>query len=133
MATTPDAARAAPAAAIAGKGRRRPFPVFAYLCILPAFVFAVVFMYVPSLSALSHSFFDWDGASAPTFIGLDNYVQMLSDPMMHLSWTNVLKLTGFALVVELSVPLAVAKMILAVRNVRLQHVLRVLFLLPLTV
>jgi raffinose/stachyose/melibiose transport system permease protein len=134
MASSPDAARIASAAGVVvSTRRRRRIPYFAYLCILPAFLFAIVFMYVPSLSALYHSFFDWDGASAPVFIGLDNFVQMLSDPMMHLSWVNVLKLTAFALVVELTVPLAVAKLILAVRSTRVQHVLRVLFLLPLTV
>jgi raffinose/stachyose/melibiose transport system permease protein len=134
MATSGDVTRAAPATvATRATRRRKPFPVFAYLCILPAFLFAAVFMYYPSLSAVYHSFFDWDGATAPTFVGLANFQQMFSDDMMRLSWGNVLKLTLFALVVELTVPLAVAKGILALRSTRLQHFLRVLFLLPLTV
>lgn len=133
MATRGDTSRAAAVGVTQAARRRKTFPLFAYLCILPAFGFAALFMYYPSLSALYHAFFDWDGASAPTFVGLNNFAQMLSDPMMHLSWGNVLKLTGFSLVVELTVPLAVAKMILALRGPRLQHVVRVLFLLPLTV
>jgi raffinose/stachyose/melibiose transport system permease protein len=113
--------------------RRRQFPLFAYLCILPAVLFAAVFLLYPSLSAIAHSFTDWDGASAPTFIGLSNFQQMLSDPQMRLAFGNVGKITIFALLVELSIPLLVAKLVLALRSTRFQHVARVMFLLPLIV
>lgn len=119
--------------AVGASRRRRPFPLFAYLCILPAVVFAAVFLYYPALSALGHAFTDWDGASPATFNGLSNFQQILSDPQLRLSFGNMLQIMAFALVVELSVPLAVAKMILALRNTRFQHIVRVLFLIPLIV
>jgi raffinose/stachyose/melibiose transport system permease protein len=115
------------------RGWRRRFPIFAYLCILPALVFAGVFLYFPSLSAIGHSFTEWDGSTAPTFIGLDNFRQIFSDPRMSIAFKNALKIMVFALVVELTVPLAAAKMILALRSHRLQGIFRVVFLLPLIV
>src|SRR3989442_1714047 len=126
-----ETARPAPAVALERPARRRrPFSLTAFLYILPAIIFAAIFLYVPSFSAIVHAFTDWDGASPPTFVGLGNFQQMFGDPQMQLSFINVLKLTGFALLVELTVPLAVAKLILALRSPRLQHYFRVLFLLP---
>ena len=126
-----ETARPAPAVALERPARRRrPLSLTAFLYILPAIIFAAIFLYVPSFSAIVHAFTDWDGASPPTFVGLGNFQQMVGDPQMQLSFVNVLKLTGFALLVELTVPLAVAKLILALRSPRLQHYFRVLFLLP---
>lgn len=113
--------------------RRRPVPVFAYLCILPAVLFAAVFLYYPSLSAVAHAFTDWDGASPPVFSGLSNFQQIFADPQMRISFANVAKIMVFALVVELTIPLLVAKLILALRSTRFQNVIRVCFLLPLIV
>jgi raffinose/stachyose/melibiose transport system permease protein len=115
---------------LGGSGR---FSAFAYLCVLPAVVFAAVFLYYPSVSALLHGFTDWDGVTAPTFIGLDNFREIFSDPRMSIAFQNSLKITGFSLIVELTIPLAAAKMILALRSERLQHFFRIVFLLPLVV
>jgi raffinose/stachyose/melibiose transport system permease protein len=112
---------------------RRPFPYFAYLCVAPAIVFAAVFLYYPSISAVTHAFTDWDGASAPSFSGLNNFQQMLTDPQMRMSFGNAARIMVFALLVELSMPLFVAKMIIALRNNRFQNIIRVLFVLPLIV
>ena len=112
---------------------RRQYPLFAYLCILPAVLFAAVFLYYPSLSAVAHAFTDWDGASAPVFIGMQNFRQMVSDPEMQVGFANVLKITAFAVAVELTIPLAVAKLVLVLRSTRFQLLARVLFLVPLIV
>jgi raffinose/stachyose/melibiose transport system permease protein len=113
--------------------RRQPFSFFPYLCVAPAVVFAAVFLYYPALSAVSHAFTDWDGASNPTFTGLSNFQTMLSDPQMRMSFGNAFRIMIFALVAELCMPLLVAKLILAVRFTRFQAIARVLFVLPLIV
>ena len=123
-------------ASVEGQMRVRPrrhYPPFAYLCILPAVLFAAVFLYYPALSAVAHAFTDWDGASAPVFVGLQNFQQLVSDPQMRIGFTNVLKITAFAVVIELTIPLAVAKLVLVLRSTRAQLLARVLFLLPLIV
>jgi raffinose/stachyose/melibiose transport system permease protein len=82
---------------------------------------------------VAHAFTSWDGASPAVFVGLDNFGQMLSDPQMQVGFQNVLKITAFALLVELTIPLGVAKLILVLRSTRRQHLARVLFLMPLIV
>jgi len=127
-----NAARSVATSAPTG-GPRKPFPIFGYVCIAPTFVFAAIFLFYPAISAIAHAFTDWDGAKQDNFIGLANFQQMLSDEQMGQSFLNLLIITAFSLVVELTVPLAVAKLILGLRSSRLQNVLRVLFLLPLIV
>lgn len=128
-----DAAQPAATTAVTRTARRRkPFPIFAYLCVLPAFVFAAVFLVYPALSAIGHAFTDWDGANQ-NFIGLSNFQQMLNDPQMGRSFINLLIITVISLALELTIPLIVAKMILSLRSTGLQHALRAFFLFPLIV
>ena len=48
-----------------------------YLYLAPGFIFLLIFNYYPPLSAIYHSFFQWDGISPPIFNGLNNFQQML--------------------------------------------------------
>jgi raffinose/stachyose/melibiose transport system permease protein len=129
---TVTAQRAGPAAA--GRRRRRlsELPIFGLICVAPAFAFAGVFLYYPAVSAIVHAFTQWDGSSS-TFTGLTNFLNMRIDPELDTGFRNDLTITLIALVLELTIPLAVAKMILGVRQTRVQHFVRVLFVIPLIV
>lgn len=120
-----------------GRAHRRSLPAriyrsrLHYLFILPTLVMLAVFMYYPAFSALYHSFFNWDGFSRATFVGLGNFTAMLGDPLMQAAVVNVLKLTAVAVAVTATVPLGVARLIFGLRSKRLQYVFRVLFVIPL--
>ena len=139
MSTPSRTLQAGPAQTLSGLGRtqRRSLPAriyrsrLHYLFILPSLVLLAVFMYYPAFSALYHSFFDWDGFTRPTFLGLGNFTAILDDPLMQAATVNVLKLTAFAMATSVSVPLFVAWLILGLRSPRLQYVFRVLFVIPL--
>ena len=48
---------------------------------LPAILLFSVFILVPILQVFYYSFFKWDGVNQATFIGLDNYVRLMTkDP-----------------------------------------------------
>ena len=57
----------------------------AYLLILPAAAFYAVFQLVPMVVAFGLSFFDWNGLSLSqaTFVGLDNYRELMTDPQFR--------------------------------------------------
>lgn len=57
-----------------GRGRQ------AYLFILPGLIIYAIFVLLPIFSTVRYSFFNWTGFSEPTFIGLDNYAELLRDP-----------------------------------------------------
>jgi ABC-type sugar transport system permease subunit len=116
-----------------GLARRRAQARLAYLFILPAFVMLLIFQYYPALSALYHGLTTWDATSPPVFVGLANYQSFFSDPVMGTAVTNILKLTLFWMVLAVTVPLAVARLIMGVKSRRLQFIYRLCFILPFVV
>lgn len=63
---------------------------FAYLMFLPAFMVYALFALYPMMIGLYVSLTDWNGFSAPQWIGLDNYRFALRDDVLrHALWNNV--------------------------------------------
>lgn len=105
----------------------------AYLFLLPSFLFILVFSYYPAFSAVYHSFTTWDGVTPATWAGGDNFHRIFADPEWSIAVANILKLTVFWMMLAITVPLAVARLILGVRNSRLQFAYRLCFILPFVV
>src|SRR4051794_38276671 len=68
--------------------------IFPYLFLIPAFVLLILFRYFPAVSAIYHSFTDWDGTQAANFVGLKQYQALFQDPVFLLSVKNVLIYTA---------------------------------------
>jgi multiple sugar transport system permease protein len=81
----------------AGK-RRRPlkaalaFPrpsgghrLWSYLFLLPILVLLIMFKFLPMLRALYLSFTSYDLLNPPRFVGLQNYLTLIHDPLFHQS------------------------------------------------
>lgn len=62
---------------------------------LPAVVVYLLFNIVPLLHAGGLSFFEWDGVTSPTFIGLDNYSYILFDEQLRSSFVHAFVLIIF--------------------------------------
>ncbi|MCZ8519825.1 MULTISPECIES: carbohydrate ABC transporter permease [Paenibacillus] len=63
--------------------------VFISIFIIPTFLFFCLFTIYPVVQAMYYSLFDWSGMSQDkTFIGLDNFKEMLSDPIVLQSIGN---------------------------------------------
>ena len=94
--TTPAATGRAPGGARPGGRRRRNKPaprgLFDHagarwwvpyaLLALPALVYGTFILY-PLATTFRLSFYEWNGLTAPTFIGVENYVNLLSDSVFH--------------------------------------------------
>jgi raffinose/stachyose/melibiose transport system permease protein len=79
--------RAAPRVRVRAPGEPRRV---AYLYIAPAMVLYGLFAFGPLLYTAWLSFFDWDGITLGTWVGLDNYDQVLSDPAIRQSFVHSL-------------------------------------------
>ncbi len=101
--------------------------------IFPALFFAAVFDYFPALSALYHAFFNWNGYNAPIFNGIENFVNLFKDPLVHLAAAHVGLLAAWGIIVELTVPLFVARIIYGLRSRKSQFFFRLIFVIPLVV
>lgn len=63
--------------------RRRPSTVIAgYLFLAPALIFYAVFELWPIIQTAWYSFYDWNGIDVSTFIGIDNYIKVFTDPKL---------------------------------------------------
>ncbi|MBI3370274.1 MAG: sugar ABC transporter permease [Betaproteobacteria bacterium] len=62
--------------------------------VLPTILFFAVFKFGPMLWAVGLSFMSYDMMSAPTFIGLDNYRNLVADPVFRASLFNTLVYIG---------------------------------------
>ncbi len=93
-----------------GGGRRRDRApgeprYVAFLFLLPALAFYLIFTMLPLLHTVWLSFFEWDGLSPGTWTGFDNYREILNDEDIRSAFVHSIKLilyySGVAVVVAL--------------------------------
>ncbi|MGB9682237.1 MAG: carbohydrate ABC transporter permease [bacterium] len=105
-----------------------------YLLLLPTFILLFIFEYYPAISAVYHSFFDWDGFTLPRYAGLENFIQLLfKDPVMSVSAKNITILTIFRVLIAITLPLLGAELVFNIFDVRSAYVYRALFVIPMVV
>ena len=130
--TTGPAVSAGPAPARGAKrrnraraGQRREIALF----VTPAVLVYVVFVLLPVVLAAYYSFFNWNGLGpVDRFIGLDNYVRLLTDPVFHTAVYN----NFFIIVLSLLIqgPIAILVALLMNRRLRFRGLLRALIFVP---
>jgi raffinose/stachyose/melibiose transport system permease protein len=54
-----------------------------YPFLIPAFIFYIAFVLIPLGNTVWTSFFEWNGITEGTWVGLDNYKDALSDPQIR--------------------------------------------------
>ena len=79
-----------------------------YLYVLPALVVFGAFLLWPILRAVSLSFYEWDGLSQGTWVGLENYRAVLTDPVLRAPFVHALVLVVFFSVLPILAGLALA-------------------------
>ena len=111
----------------APKRRRRDDTRLALLFIAPAGVGFVVFILWPLIRGIQFSFTDYNLLTPAKFVGLDNYVRMVNDPVF---W-NAIKVTLYYVVLNIGIQTVVA-LVIAVLMQRLTQssVVRGLVLTP---
>jgi multiple sugar transport system permease protein len=122
MSTATTSTRSAPT-----RRRRKDDTKLALLFIAPASLGLLVFLVWPLLTGLYYSFTQYTTLTPPEWVGLDNYVRLLQDPVF---WTS-LKVTVLYVVINIGVQTIVA-LVIAVLMQRLTQstVLRSLVLAP---
>ncbi|MEK3914583.1 carbohydrate ABC transporter permease [Paenibacillus sp. FSL H7-0331] len=106
--------------------------IIAYSFLVPIFVSMGLFKYYPFFTAIIKSLYQWNGANLNTFVGLDNFVKLVSDPTFYASLKNVTLLTISFVIIQLTLPLYAAVGVFHSHK-KLQHAYRFLFLVPMVV
>ncbi|UFS58635.1 carbohydrate ABC transporter permease [Subtercola endophyticus] len=121
----------APAPAGPRRRTRSKWPARGELALLlgPALIVFIAFVLLPVALAAYYGFFSWSGYGPATdFIGLRNYVTILTDPDFH----QALSHNAFIVVMSLVVqgPIAIGVALLLNRKLRFQSLIRVLIFVP---
>jgi raffinose/stachyose/melibiose transport system permease protein len=78
----------------------------------PALLLFTVFVTLPVVEAGYYGFFNWNGYGPPTkWIGLQNYVRALSDPIFHNALFNNLLVILVSALIQVPIALSVALLI----------------------
>ena len=109
-------------------GRRRRLA--GWLFVLPALLFYVVFVLQPMLLMLQYSLYRWDGVGPATWVGLSNYVAVLSEPKLVETLANAFRLVVFFSLIPVALGLVTASVIQRVARGRLGTISRTILFLP---
>ena len=101
----------------------------AYLYLLPAFVVYAAFVLVPLGHTIWLSFHQWDGLTPKTWVGLDNYKQLVRDPILRDAFKHAFVLIGFYAVIPVTLGLVLVAA-LSRATVRGQAGFRTVLFLP---
>jgi raffinose/stachyose/melibiose transport system permease protein len=99
-----------------------------YLYLLPAAVVFGAFVLVPLGHAFWLSLFEWDGITAGTWVGLDNYGDVVSDPALRSAFAHALVLIVFYALLPVAIGLLLAGLLARVRVRGLAFFRTILFL-----
>lgn len=113
----------------AGFTRRLQDNLTIALFLLPAMILFAIFVIYPIFQSIYYSFFDWKGfGPAVDFVGLENFVNILSDKVFLIALRNVLLIIVFSLAIQL--PLSLMLAVLVGRDLPGRVIFRTIFFLP---
>ena len=86
--------------------------------LLPALIINAAIILVPGLLTVAMAFCEWDGASVPSFVGLDNFRSIFADPVFFSALFNNIKWTLIFLTIPIAMGLGAGSLLLVVKRGR---------------
>lgn len=62
--------------------------IMGYVLLIPAIIFFAIFFGYSLIQAVRYSTLDWDGVMAPTYVGIQNYLDLFVDPVFWKAFIN---------------------------------------------
>jgi len=100
----------------------------AYLFLLPALIVFGVFAWYPIIKTVLFSLQNVDLHGQSTWVGLDNFRRMLSDPSFAISWRNSFVFASLSVLIGFGVPIFVSIMVNEMRHAK--AFFRLVYFLP---
>ncbi|MCP1415166.1 carbohydrate ABC transporter permease [Paenarthrobacter sp. A20] len=91
-----------------GRAQQRWLP-WAFLA--PTIAGMGIFTLLPIVASIALAFFRWDIISAPTFVGFDNFAEVVQDPTVRVSFLNTIVFVVVAVALQLGLALGLAIMV----------------------
>lgn len=103
--------------------------IMGYLLIVPAYVFHIVFFVICVGQAISFSFLEWDGISKKVFVGLQNYIALMSDKVFLKAFINNIYYTIGILVFGV-IPGMILAYLLSLPRIKGRAAFRAIYFIP---
>ncbi|MGN6187874.1 MAG: carbohydrate ABC transporter permease, partial [Conexibacter sp.] len=116
---------------VGGGGPPHPATRVPWLFVLPALLLYLAFFLGPTLVGAGYAFTDWNGLSAPRWVGLGNFSEIFSDPKGRAAVVHTVLLCAIYVVVVNACGLLLA--IGLTNAIKTRNLLRALFFAPVVV
>ena len=104
--------------------------IVGWLFVLPALIMYGLFVLQPLALTVQYSLYRWDGVGPATWVGLANYVTVLSEPKLVETLFNAFRLVLFYSLIPVTLGLVTASVIHRIANGRLGTISRTVLFLP---
>ncbi len=102
-----------------------------YLMVMPSLILIILFTYYPAAMALYYSFTNFSLRSITRFVGLQNYITIItSDFYFRVGFVNMMLILITSIIKSIAVPLLVAELVFWLRNDVHRYIFRTMFVLP---
>lgn len=109
--------------------QKRQF-IYGFLYILPSLILISIFWVAPIIMSTYFSFTKYNVLTPAKWIGLENYIRLLGDPMVKAALKNTIIYTGVTVPVQTVLSLALAAIIASAFRNRLGEFLRSAMFIP---
>lgn len=90
-----------------GWWKRNQRTLMPWLFLMPGILLFAIYVLWPIMSSISISLYQWDGLSPATYVGLENYIELMDDEEFYTAlWNNVRWLVCFMAAVPIGLALA---------------------------
>jgi len=106
------------------KRRKRGFLTYwmkewsSWLLVIPSLFFFIFFSWQPLFSGIWLSFFETKGFKAESFIGFQNYIDVITNSVFQQMLLNTFKYVFWSLIIGFSIPIVIAVLINEMRHLR---------------
>lgn len=104
---------------------------FVYFVLIPIFLHMLIFIVGPIIAGFGISMMDYNPLrSTNSFVGLDNYKQLIGDPVLMRALTNTLVFVSVTVVLNIAFSLMIAQFISIFKSNKIRGFFRMAFFLP---
>ena len=101
-----------------------------WLFVLPALLLFIAFVVLPTIAMIALCFTKYNMLKPPKFNGLANFSRLISDGKLQTVAANTIKLTIFAVLLNIIIGLLLALLISNMRNSIFGYIVRLLYFFP---
>lgn len=101
-----------------------------WLLLVPALGAYIGFVIWPLFQGVQYSFYDWNGVGASTWVGLENYAKVFTDPTLLGAIVNAFILIAFFTIIPVGVGLVLATLIRSIRAGWFSNLSQTILFLP---